>query len=78
MKNSKNPNKIVNYDKQSDVLYFGIRKGVEEEAVEIAPGVVAELNQKGKVIGIEVLNASKVLKPLLKPVQHPTLHATPR
>lgn len=57
--------KLVHYDKQNDVLYFGVRKGVEEEFSEIAPGVAVELDKKGNVIGIEVLNASKVLKPVL-------------
>lgn len=60
---------IIHYDKRSDVLYFGVRKGMEEEFVEIAPGIMIELDQKGKVIGVEVLNASKILKPVLKPIQ---------
>lgn len=60
----KNGKKIIHYDKQSDVLYFGVQKGIEEEFAEIAPGIVAEIDAKGKVIGIEVLNASKILKPV--------------
>ncbi len=60
----KNGKKLVHYDKQSDVLYFGVQKGVEEEFVEIGPGIVAELDERGKVIGIEVQHASKILKPV--------------
>ena len=56
----------VHYDKQSDVLYLGIQKGVEEEFVEVAPGINVELDQNSKVIGIEVLNASKIFKRILK------------
>jgi len=63
-KDMKNNKKLIHYDKQSDVLYFGVQKGVEEEFVEIAPGIAAELNDEGRVIGIEVLNASRVLKPV--------------
>ena len=58
--------KMVHYDKQSDVLYFGVQSGTEEEFIEIAPGVSAELDSKKNVIGIEVLNASKILSPVLK------------
>jgi len=68
MKNSKSK-KIVNYDPKSDVLYLGVKKGVEEEFVEVSPGVNVELNSEGQVIGIEILNASRVLKPVVKPLQ---------
>jgi len=63
-KDIKNKN-LVHYDKQSDVLYFGIREGVEEEFSEIAPGIAVELDKKGNVIGVEVFNASRVLKSVL-------------
>jgi uncharacterized protein YuzE len=58
--------KMVHYDKDSDILNFGVKKGFEEEFVEIAPGVSAEFDEKKNLIGIEVLNASKILKPVLK------------
>ena len=59
---------IVNYDSKSDVLYIVAKKGKEEEFVEIAPGLNAELDDKGEVIGIEILNASSFLKPIAKPL----------
>ena len=58
--------KMVHYDKKSDVLYFGVQKGVEEEFVEVAPGISAEFDARKNLIGIEVLNASKILRPVLK------------
>lgn len=62
---------LVNYDSKSDVLYIVARKGKEEEFVEIAPGINIELDEKGEVIGIEILNASSFLKPIVKPLyQH--------
>jgi uncharacterized protein YuzE len=61
-----NSKKIINYDSKSDVLYIGLKKGVEEEFVEISPGINVELDPQGEVIGIEILNASKILKPLIK------------
>lgn len=57
--------KLIHYDRQNDVLYFGVQKGAEEEFSEIAPGVAVELDKKRNVIGVEVLNASKILKPVL-------------
>ena len=45
---------------------FGVQSGDEEEFVEIAPGVAVELNNKKKVIGVEVMNASKMLRPVMK------------
>lgn len=64
MKNSKQKiqNKIINYDRKSDVFYIGIKSGLEEECIEIAPGVNVEINGNGEVIGIEILNASKIFK----------------
>ncbi|OIO49964.1 MAG: hypothetical protein AUJ34_00190 [Parcubacteria group bacterium CG1_02_41_12] len=67
--NNLNSKKNVNYDAKSDVLYFGIKKGVEEEYAEVAPGVNVELDKEGNVIGVEVLNASKMLKPVAKIMQ---------
>ena len=56
--------KLMHYDRESDVFYIGIQKGPEEEYVEVAPGVSVELGEDGKVIGIEILNASKVFRPI--------------
>lgn len=56
----------MHYDKESDVLYLGVKKGAEEEFAEVAPGVNVELDKAGRVIGVEVLNASRVLAPITK------------
>lgn len=73
-----NIKKIVNYDSESDVLYLGIKKGFEEEFVEVSPGVNVELNSGGQVIGIEILNASKVFKSVIKPLQRQILEPAVR
>jgi uncharacterized protein YuzE len=59
---------LINYDYESDVLYIVAKKGMEEEFVEVAPGINVELDDKGRVIGIEILNASKCLKHIAKPL----------
>ena len=55
----------VFYDKKSDALWFLIKSGEEEGYKEIAPGISVELGKNGELLGIEILNASKVLKPVL-------------
>ena len=57
---SKKP--LINYDYESDVLYIVAKKAREEEFVEVAPGINVELDERGQLIGIEILNASKMLK----------------
>lgn len=59
---------LINYDSESDVLYIVAREGKEEGFAEIAPGINIELDEKGEVIGIEILNASEFLKPVAKPL----------
>lgn len=55
----------IYYDKEADVLWFNIKSGPEEEYREIAPGVGLELGDNGELLGIEILDASKVLFPKL-------------
>lgn len=54
-------NQKVYYDKDTDVLWFYIKSGAEEKHQEVAPGVSVELGKNGELLGIEILNASKVL-----------------
>lgn len=49
------------YDKKTDVLWLLVKKGVEENHQEVAPGVSIELGKKGELLGVEILNASQVL-----------------
>lgn len=63
-----NNKSVVNYDAKADVLYIVAKKAKEEEYVEIAPGINVELDDKGAVIGIEILNASKFFRPVAKPL----------
>ena len=41
---------------------------MEEEFVEVAPGVHVELDAKGDVIGIEILKASMFFQPIANPL----------
>lgn len=50
---------VIKYDKESDIIYiqFSDHKVVESE--EDKPGVILDYGEKGEIVGIEVLNASK-------------------
>jgi len=53
---------VVKYDFKTDALYIVTKKGKEDEFIEVAPGVNVELDAAGGIIGIEILNASKILR----------------
>lgn len=57
----KKTNQKLYYDKKTDVLWLSIKPGIEEEHKEVSPGVSVELGKNGELLGIEILNASKVL-----------------
>ena len=57
---------LVRYDSKADAIYILTRKGAEEEVIEMAPGVNLELNEQGGVIGIEILNASRLFRDVTK------------
>lgn len=56
------------YDTESDSLYLIVAEGAEEGFIELAPNINLEIGQKGKIIGIEVLNATKVLSAAKRPL----------
>jgi uncharacterized protein YuzE len=39
------------YDEEEDILYLG-KEGVEEEVVELSPGVNVEIDESGKLMGL--------------------------
>lgn len=51
----------IYYDKQVDALWIRVKKGAETDSEEIAPGMTVEYNNKGDIIGLEILNASTIL-----------------
>jgi uncharacterized protein YuzE len=52
----------VLYDEESDVLYVVIAEGEEEGFIELAPDINLEIGEKGKIIGIEIINAKKLME----------------
>ncbi|HHT9118516.1 MAG TPA: DUF2283 domain-containing protein [Candidatus Hypogeohydataceae bacterium YC38] len=51
----------TSYDSQADVLYIVIAEGEIEESDEIAEGVIIDLDVEGNPLGLEILDASKLM-----------------
>ena len=50
------------YFEKEDVLHLVIADEEEANSVELSPNITAELNEKGELIGIELLNASDFVR----------------
>ena len=50
-------------DKENDALYFRLDESPIIESEEVQPGVVLDFNDKGKVVGIEILGLSERVSP---------------
>ncbi|MCL5949028.1 MAG: DUF2283 domain-containing protein [Candidatus Bathyarchaeota archaeon] len=51
----------VEYDKKADALYIWLRKAKYDISEELAENVIIDLDKNGRIIGIELLGASKKL-----------------
>jgi len=57
----------VRYDKDVDAMYINLDSGEYEVSEEVGDGVVLDVSKDGKIIGIEILDASeKISKGLLQ------------
>ena len=45
-------------DKDSDALYFRLDESAILESEEVHPGVILDFNDRGQVVGVEILNLS--------------------
>ena len=48
----------MKYFESEDILYLAISDDSENSSIERSPNITAEYNDKGELIGIEILNAS--------------------
>jgi len=51
----------IEYDSKADAMYIWLRKARYEISEELAENVIIDLDKHGRIIGIEVLDASKNL-----------------
>ena len=47
----------MTYFEKEDILHLVISDEPESDSIELSPNITAELNENGKYIGIEILNA---------------------
>jgi uncharacterized protein YuzE len=65
------------YFEKDDVLHLAISDETEAGSVEVSPNITAELNDKGELIGIEILGASTFIRDsVLESVQAKVLELT--
>lgn len=49
----------IQYDPEVDALYVRLSERKIIESEEVQPGIVLDFDEEGKVVGVEVLNASR-------------------
>ena len=52
----------MTYFNENDVLHLMISDEDEHNSIELSPNITAEINDKGELIGIEILNASTFIR----------------
>ena len=52
----------MTYFNENDVLHLMISDEDEHNSIELSPNITAEINIKGELIGIEILNASTFIR----------------
>lgn len=65
------------YFEKDDILHLVISDEEEAGSVEVSPNITAELNERGELIGIEILGASEFIRDsILESVQAKVLDLT--
>ncbi|MEA3349251.1 MAG: DUF2283 domain-containing protein [Chloroflexota bacterium] len=65
------------YFEKEDILHLTLINEPEAGSVELSPNITVELNAKGSMIGIEILNASDFIRDsIMDSVQMGVLRAT--
>lgn len=52
----------VRYDPKVDAVYFELAKGKYETSRKISDSIIVDEDKNGKVLGIEILDATKNIK----------------
>jgi uncharacterized protein YuzE len=66
------------YFEQEDILHLVIAQDAEAQSVELSPNITAELNGKGELTGIEILDASEFLRDMIVESAQAKLLSAPR
>ena len=52
----------MTYFKDEDILHVVISNEKEANSIELSPNITAEMNERGELIGIEILEASSFIR----------------
>ena len=52
---------LIRYFEESDMLYIELTKQTAVESKEVAPSIVLDFDESGRIVGIEIEDASKML-----------------
>lgn len=52
----------MSYFSKEDILHIVISEEEEANSIELSPNITAELNDKGELIGVEILQASEFMR----------------
>ena len=53
----------IEYDPEADALYIHIREAHPSDNIDIEEGVTVDVDERGHIVGVEILDASKRLSP---------------
>ena len=53
----------ITYDPEADALYIELRSGRPVDGTDIEEGVTVDLDKRGHILGLEILDASERMSP---------------
>ena len=53
----------IEYDPEADALYIQIREAHPSDNIDIEEGVTVDVDERGHIVGLEILDASKRMSP---------------
>lgn len=65
----------IEYDREADALYIRFKETYVNDNIDIEEGVTVDLDEKGHILGIEILDATKKLS--LKDIVNITIENLP-
>jgi len=65
----------IEYDKTTDALYIQLKEAYVDDNIDIEEGVSIDVDEKRHIVGIEILDVSKILS--LKDIVNITIENLP-
>ena len=67
----------IRYFEKEDILHLVVSDEPEANSIELGPTITAELNEKGELIGVEIINATTFLRDsIMESIQFKMLQTT--